>query len=226
MTTPLPSPVTYGTVKCNVGKLVGDITGDPTPDIELINGKIRITPSVPTITVLGGSNNNYVLSTPPQEWKVISGKLRDRLVGDARTDDGGEGVRYIASTSAGKLPDTVQYKAEFFIEGVLKQYQPKPIVFNVIANQVIDLATIVPVQPVSDPVKVNSYEDRAFVQAVLADAQTAKADAIAAATAAGLSAVSAADSAEDAHAAIIILSGLATPVPPGTASGTVVVRTA
>lgn len=76
MTTPLPSPVTYGTVKCNVGKLIGDITGDPTPDIELINGKIRITPSVSTITVLGGSSNNYVLSTPPQSSHRRSGDDR------------------------------------------------------------------------------------------------------------------------------------------------------
>lgn len=217
-TVELPSPVTYGTVKCNVGKLVGDITGSPVPDISMITGKIRITPNVRTIVILAGNNQNYILATPPEEWTVDNGKLRDR--------NGTEGIRLIASASPGKQPETVQYTAEFLINNIEKRYQPRPIVFEVVENTTVDLATVVSQTPVGATIKVNSYEDRAFVQGLLGQAQSARADALAAATAAGISAAAAQQSAAEAHAAIIVLSGVGTPVPPGTPSGTVVVRTA
>lgn len=213
----LPSPVVYGTVKVNVGKLVGDITGTPTPDIQALTGKCRIRPNgIKNMTIV--ATPNYVLSTPPEMWDITGGKLRDK--------SGNEGVRLIASSSPGKFPEYVQYVAEFFIDGLDKQYQPSPVYFDVIASSTVDLALLVNTESKSPVIKVNSYEDRSAVLVALASSQEAKTDAQAAATAAALSAAAAAQSAANAHAAIITLQGVGTPVPPGTPAGTVVVRTA
>ena len=213
----LPNPVTYGTIKVNVGKMVGDITGTPVPDISAVTGKCRIRPyGLTTMTIV--ASPNYVLSTPPEEWDIIGGKLRDKA--------GNEGVRQISSHSPGKFPEYVQYVAEFYLNNLDKKYQPKPVYFDVPINGIVDLALMINNESSAPVIKVSSYEDRTAVLAALADSQTAKADAQAAATAASVSAASAAASAASAHAAILVLTGLNTPVPDGTPGGTVVVRTA
>lgn len=204
----IPEGIGWGTVTGRFGEIVSDgPDAGRVPDVVDLAGTVTLTPLVPWLQVPGEGAGRYRLAV--LECPVISGVMYP----PGTTTPGAEaGVPVVATPQPGSVPEVVQWQASFQLEGI--DPQPAPVVFDVPAGGVVDLAGQLGDEQQVPYVTVVSAEDaaRAETAAVQAgssaqaaaqsvtDAQTAAGAAATAAQTAASAATNAGTAAQDAAA--------------------------
>ena len=152
----VPDGVAYGRV---IGRFVSFLADGPdegdVPDEIPLSGDVVLTPRVSVV--------RWPTVVPPRMAVIQS--LTPPIVGGVLSGPGGvgEGVFVVATEQPHGEPSRVQWTASFRFSGVSPQ--PSPVTFEVPADGVVDLSTIVPVGPVPGTVTVVSHEDRVAAEA-------------------------------------------------------------
>lgn len=175
----VPSQVTYGEVVGHFVQFIAD-TSDPQniPDELPLTGTVTLTPLTNIL--------RYPSTTPPR--LVIASPVVCRVLDGDLCPPGDEttpGVWVIATDQPAASPSKVQWQATFNLTGV--RVQPSPIIFDVPAGGVIDLAVLTPVPPEPPAVLVVSNQDAVAAQQA-ADRAEAAADRAEAAAGGGVAA--------------------------------------
>ena len=166
----VPEGIVWGRVTAYVTSFVADggtALPDGTPDAIPLNGTITLTPTVGVMT--------FPTLTPPQQaviqslaCPVIGGVLYAPGTTPENVGDRDPGVILVASEQPLGLPDRVQYKVTWALEGA----QVTPVTIDVPSQATVDLATVMPAKPGPGTVVVVSTVDRERAE----DAATAAAN--------------------------------------------------
>ena len=184
----VPSAVKYGQVKAHMVSFLAD-GGDAgeIPDEIPLSGVITLTPQVDRV--------KWPTTIPPRtaiiqslRCPLIAGWLYPPGTPPEGPLPGTPGVVVVATDQPGGVPSVVQWTASFALEGV--KNQPNPLTFNVPANGVVDLTTVMPATPDPGTVQVTYTVDRERAEAAAdvaegfaGDAETARDQAVTAAAA-------------------------------------------
>ena len=170
----VPDAVQYGRVQAHLVAFIADTKndGDQIPDEIPLEGVVVLTPTVGAV--------RFPTTAPPRtavvqalRCPIIGGDLYppDTVVGALPAQPG---VVVVASDQPAGLPDTVQWTATFELVGA--RVQPGSITFEVPANGVVDLTTVLPSTPAPGTVVVVSTVDRERAEAAAVRAEQIVAD--------------------------------------------------
>ena len=170
----VPSEVNYGRITAHFVAFLADLEDDDLiPDEIPLNGTVILTP---TVGILKFPN-----TVPPRTAVIqtVRCPLIDGHLYPPGTPLGGPfppvpGVIVVASDQPAGLPTTVQWTATFELVGA--RVQPRPITFNVPANGVVDLTTVMPATPTPGTVVVVSTESAERAEAAAERAEQIVAD--------------------------------------------------
>ena len=170
----VPEGIVWGRVTAYVTSFVADggtALPDGTPDAIPLNGTITLTPTVGVMV--------FPTLTPPQQaviqslqCPIIGGVLYAPGTTPENVGDRDPGVILVASEQPLGLPDRVQYKVTWALEGALVT----PVTIDVPSQATVDLATVIPATPGPGTVVVVSTVDRERAEEAR-DAAEAAADA-------------------------------------------------
>lgn len=170
----VPEGVQYGRVQAHLVAFIADThDGDVVPDEVPLTGVVVLTPTVSAV--------RFPTTVPPRTAVVQA--LRCPVIGGDLYPPGTPlegplpdtpGVVVVASDQPAGLPGTVQWTATFRLAGT--RVRPSPVTFNVPANGVVDLATVLPSTPAPGTVVVVSTEDRERAEAAAFRAEQIVAD--------------------------------------------------
>ena len=159
----VPEEVQYGRVQAHLVAFIADThDGDVVPDEVPLTGTVVLTPTVSAV--------RFPTTVPPRT--AVVQPLRCPVIGGDLYPPGTPlegplpdtpGVVVVASDQPAGLPDTVQWTATFRLAGT--RVRPGAVTFNVPANGVVDLATVLPSTPAPGTVVVVSTEDRERAEA-------------------------------------------------------------
>ena len=154
----VPEGIVWGRVTAYVTSFVADggtALPDGTPDAIPLNGTITLTPTVGVMV--------FPTLTPPQQaviqslaCPVIGGVLYAPGTTPENVGDRDPGVILVASEQPLGLPDRVQYRVTWALEGA----QVTPVTIDVPSQGTVDLATVIPATPGPGKVVVVSTVDR------------------------------------------------------------------
>ena len=174
----VPSEVNYGRITAHFVAFLADLEDDDLiPDEIPLNGTVILTP---TVGILKFPN-----TVPPRTAVIQTVRcplIEGHLYPPDTPIDGPfppvPGVVVVASDQPAGLPDVVQWTASFSLENT--SAQPNPVTFNVPANGVVDLTTVLPSTPTPGTVVVVSTEsaERAEAAAERAEAAAERAEQI------------------------------------------------
>ena len=166
----VPEGIVWGRVTAYVTSFVADgdtALPDGTPDAIPLNGTITLTPTVGVMV--------FPTLTPPQQaviqslqCPIIGGVLYAPGTTPENVGDRDPGVILVASEQPLGLPDRVQYRVTWALEGA----QVTPVTIDVPSQGTVDLATVIPATPGPGKVVVVSTVDRERAE----DAATAAAN--------------------------------------------------
>ena len=167
----VPEGIVWGRVTAYVTSFVADggtALPDGTPDAIPLNGTVMLTPTVGVMA--------FPTLTPPQQaaiqslaCPVIGGVLYAPGTTTENVGDRDPGVILVASEQPLGLPDRVQYKVTWALEGA----QVTPVTIDVPSQGTVDLATVIPATPGPGTVVVVSTVDRERAEAAAALAELA-----------------------------------------------------
>ena len=159
----VPEGIVWGRVTAYVTSFVADggtALPDGTPDAIPLNGTITLTPTVGVMV--------FPTLTPPQQaviqslvCPVIGGVLYAPGTTTENVGDRDPGVILVASEQPLGLPDRVQYRVTWALEGA----QVTPVTIDVPSQGTVDLATVIPATPGPGKVIVVSTVDRERAEA-------------------------------------------------------------
>lgn len=157
----IPSPLTWGTVRGNFGALNADSSdAGLVPDLDVVQGTVTLTPRLSLVKILNPSNPMIAIA------KTVQCVIKDGvLIGP----DGQPNVRVVASDSPGFEPSPLQWDVRIQINGAAMQ--PPPMIIDVPAGKVVDLALIVPSPPAVPVVTVVTEETKIEAMIAAAEAQ-------------------------------------------------------
>lgn len=136
----IPSPLTYGTLVAFFIKPYADSAdAGSEPDLLPVTGSIILTPVVGLMRGAASSPKFIALSVPI-ECPIIDGYLCSP--GSTTSDIVNQGVRVIATDSAGLNPSPVQYIVSFNLDDVPNQ--PPALTIDIPAGTTTDLSTVIP----------------------------------------------------------------------------------
>ena len=154
----VPEGIVWGRVTAYVTSFVADggtALPDGTPDAIPLNGTVTFTPTVGVMA--------FPTLTPPQQaaiqslqCPIIGGVLYAPGTTPENVGDRDPGVILVASEQPLGLPDRVQYKVTWALEGA----QVAPVTIDVPSQATVDLATVIPATPGPGKVVVVSTVDR------------------------------------------------------------------
>ena len=170
----VPSEVNYGRITAHFVAFLADLEDDDLiPDEIPLNGTVILTP---TVGILKFPN-----TVPPRTAVIQTVRcplIEGHLYPPDTPIDGPfppvPGVVVVASDQPAGLPDVVQWTASFSLENT--SAQPNPVTFNVPANGVVDLTTVLPSTPAPGTVVVVSTETAERAEAAAERAEQIVAD--------------------------------------------------
>ena len=185
----VPSEVNYGRIRANFVAFIADDNGNVLEELPL-EGNVILTPTVGVL--------RFPSTSPPRtaviqtlQCPVIGGILYPPGTPLGGPFPSQTGVAAVASDQPAGLPTTVQWTASFSLENT--SAQPNPVTFNVPANGVVDLTTVMPATPTPGTVVVVSTETAERAE-LAADTATQRASEAASSATAAATSATAADS--------------------------------